>query len=113
MGCAQVAFWRRAWRIEASAVLSGLMWNVVDEECPQAQYTGIAMEYGTQPLAQVMDALRAEQWLDNHPEAPAAQHQRIKQQFRDAFYTNTPLWKQQVVAQGLHAARQAVAALAA
>ena len=96
----------------ASAVLTGLMWNVVDEECAQAQYTGLAMEYGTQPLEQVMLALRAEQWLDNHPEASVEQQRQIKQQFRDAFYTDTPAWKQQVVAQGLHAATQAVVALA-
>ena len=55
---------------------------------------------------------RAEQWLDNHPEASPALQQQIKQQFRDAFYTDTPQWKQQVVAQGLQAAQQAVAALA-
>ena len=97
----------------ASTVLSGLMWQVVDAECAQAEYTGIAMEYGTVPLAEVMLALRAEQWLDNHPEAPQAQRLAIKQQFRDAFYTDTAAWKQQVVAQGLHAALQAVAALGA
>ncbi len=95
----------------ASAVLTGLMWNVVDEECAQARYTGLAMEYGTQPLDQVMLALRAEQWLDNHPQADAALRQRIKQQFRDAFYTDTAVWKEQVVAQGVHAAQQAVQAL--
>lgn len=97
----------------ASTVLSGLMWQVVDSECAQAEYTGIAMEYGTVPLADVMLALRAEQWLDNHPEAPQALHLAIKQQFRDAFYTDSLAWQTQVVAQGLHAARQAVSALAA
>ena len=97
----------------ASAVLTGLMWSVVDEECAQAQYFGLAMEYGTQPLDQVMLALRAEQWLDNHPQAEEAQRRAIKQQFRDAFYTDTPAWKQQIVDQGVQAARQAVAALAA
>ncbi len=95
-----------------SAVLTGLMWNVVDEECAQAQYSGIAMEYGTQPLEQVTLALRAEHWLDNHPEAGADQRRAVKQQFRDAFYTDTPVWKQQLVDQGVHAAQQAVAALA-
>ncbi len=96
----------------ASAVLTGLMWNVVDEECMQAEYTGLAMEYGTQPLDQVMLALRAEQWLDNHPQASAELRRSIKHQFRDAFYTDTSAWKQQIVDQGVQAAQQAVAALA-
>ena len=97
----------------ASAVLTGLMWSVVDEECAQARYTGLAMEYGTQPLHQVMLALRAEQWIDNHPQADDALRQLIKQQFRDAFYIDTAVWKEQVVAQGTQAAQQAVLALGA
>ncbi len=96
----------------SSAQLSGLMFNVAYEACAQAEITGIAMEYGTLPSEQVLLALRAEQWLYNHPEAPAEQQQAIKQQFRDAFYTDTPTWKQQVVAQGLQAVQQALAALA-
>jgi hypothetical protein len=36
----------------------------------------------------------------------------IKQQTRDAFYTDTPAWKQQVVAQAHEAALQAVRGLA-
>ncbi len=96
----------------SSAVLSGLMWSAVYQECPQAEYTGIAMEYGTVPLNDVMLALRAEQWLDNHPEAGTGVHQRIKRQFLDAFYTDTASWKDQVVRQGLDAAQQALQALA-
>ena len=95
----------------ASALLSGLMWMGVYQECPQAQYTGIAMEYGTVPMAEVVHCLRAEQWMENHPEAPAAARAAVKQRFRDAFYTDTPHWKQQIVAQGREAALQALAGL--
>jgi len=96
-----------------SALLTGLMWFAAGQECPQAEYTGIAMEYGTVPFEQVMDALRAEQWLENHPEAPAAQRQQIKRQMRDAFYTDTDVWKERIVEQGVQAAQQAVAGLSA
>ncbi|GCL64008.1 M14 family metallopeptidase [Pseudaquabacterium pictum] len=95
-----------------SAVLTGLMWEAGPQECPQAEHTGIALEYGTVPITQVLDALRADQWAENHPELPADQRQRIRQQVRDAFYTNTDAWKQQVLAQGVEAAHQAVAGLA-
>jgi hypothetical protein len=96
-----------------SALLTGLMWFAAGQECPQAEYTGIAMEYGTVPFEQVMDALRAEQWLENHPEAPATQRQQIKRQMRVAFYTDTDAWKERIVEQGVQAAWQAVEGLSA
>lgn len=33
-----------------SAFLTGLMWTSIYDECPHAEYTGIAMEYGTVPV---------------------------------------------------------------
>jgi hypothetical protein len=86
-----------------SAVLTGMMWLAAYEECPQAEYTGIAMEYGTLPQTEVMTALRADQWLENHPEAPEAQRREIKRQVRDAFYTDTDAWKIRIVEQALDA----------
>jgi len=96
----------------ASALLTGLMWNSIYEECPQAEYTGIAMEYGTVPVLEVMDAIRAEQWLNLHPEAPAEQAARIKAQMLAAFYTDTPQWKGQIISQARQALFQAVDGLA-
>ncbi|QTN22386.1 DUF2817 domain-containing protein [Rhizobacter sp. AJA081-3] len=95
----------------ASARLTGMMWMSVYEECPQAEYTGIAMEYGTVPIIEVVEALRADQWLENHPEADEAQARAIKKRMREAFYTDTEAWKQAVLAQAFDAARQAVAGL--
>jgi hypothetical protein len=97
----------------SSAPLTGLMWQAAAQECAQAEYTGIALEYGTYPVPEMLNALRADQWLENHPEAPAAQREQIKRATRDAFYVDTPAWKQQIVEQGLAAAREAVAGLAA
>ncbi len=94
-----------------SALLSGLMWIAAYEECPQAQYTGIALEYGTVPTNVVIDALRADQWLQNHPNVEASQRQTIKRQMRDAFYTDTDAWKQAIVKQAQEAARQALTGL--
>lgn len=95
-----------------SALLTGLMWNAAYQECPQAEVTGLALEYGTVPFTEVQDALRADQWAENHPEAPAEQRAAIKRQIRDAFYTDTDAWKQQILAQGIEAVQQAVAGLA-
>ncbi|GKS86620.1 M14 family metallopeptidase [Acidovorax sp. SUPP1855] len=91
-----------------SAFLTGLMWNSVYEECPQAEITGIAMEYGTLPVLEVMQALRAEHWLNLHPEAPAELATQIRAQMLAAFYTDTDAWKGQVVSQARQSMFQAV-----
>ena len=92
----------------SSAMLTGLMWTAAYQECPQAQYTAIAMEYGTVPWTDVTHALRAEHWLNVHPEASPAQAKQIKQQLMDAFYTDTDSWKGQIVSQARQAMFQAV-----
>ncbi len=95
-----------------SALLTGLMWMATEVECPQAEYTGIALEYGTVDMAEVMEALRGDHWLAAHPQAPPAQAQALKQRMRDAFYTDTDGWKQAIVAQGREAAYQGLQGLA-
>lgn len=95
----------------SSPLLTGLMWLAAYEECGQAEYTGIAMEYGTLPVLDVMNALRADQWLEKHPRATAEQHRAIKRQVRDAFYTDTDAWKETIVAQAREAALQALTGL--
>ena len=94
-----------------SALLTGLMWMAAYQECAQAEYTGIALEYGTVPLAEVIDALRGDHWLECHPEAEAALATAIKQRVRDAFYTDTDVWKERIVEQAFEAAQQAVQGL--
>ena len=94
-----------------SAFLTGLMWMAFYEECPQAEYTGIAMEYGTLPFPEVTQALRAEHWLNKHPDAPADQARQIKQQMMDAFYTDTDAWKKQIIDQAREALLQAATGL--
>jgi Protein of unknown function (DUF2817) len=96
-----------------SALLTGMMWLAAYEECAQAEYTGMALEYGTQPPLQVLDALRADQWLENHPGSDDATRRAIKQQVRDAFYTDTDAWKEQIVTQATDASYGAVRGLAA
>ena len=77
------------------------MWMAAYEECAQAEYTGMALEYGTVPVAEVMDALRADQWLELHPDTGTAERDAIKRRMRDAFYTDTDDWKRSIVAQAL------------
>jgi hypothetical protein len=96
-----------------SARLTGMMFFSAYDECPQAEYTGMALEYGTLPQNEVMGSLRADQWLENHPEADDATRRAIKQQVRDAFYTDTDEWKEKIVAQAIDASYGALRGLAA
>lgn len=96
-----------------SAFLTGMMWSSIHDECPRAEYTGLALEYGTLPSAEVIEALRADHWLHLHPDAPAVLAQRIRQQMKEAFFTDTDEWKTQVLRQAREAFFQAVDGLAA
>ncbi|SDI19529.1 M14 family metallopeptidase [Pseudomonas panipatensis] len=91
-----------------SPLLAGMMWHLAYDECPQAEYTGIALEYGTVPGEEVLMALRADQWLYRHPGADDDTRRAIKRRLRDAFYVDTDAWKARILEQALDAARQAI-----
>lgn len=96
-----------------SARLNGQMWSAAYEECPHTEYTGIVLEFGTWPLLDVINALRGDQWLENHPEAPEPLRAAIKKTMRDAFYVDTDEWKTRVIEQSFDAARGALRGLSA
>jgi hypothetical protein len=96
-----------------SAPITGMVGNAAYDECSQAEITCVGIEYGTLPLEQVLHALRADQWLENHPEADTTgQRVRIKREVRDAFYTDTDQWKRIVVAQARATVAKALDGLA-
>jgi hypothetical protein len=95
-----------------SAPITGIVTDAAYAECRGAEFAAIALEYGTLPLPEVFTALRADHWLHNHPEAPAAQRAAIRQQMRDAFYGDADDWKLAVYAQARESALKAVTRLA-
>ncbi len=96
-----------------SATLTGVNYNAVYDECPGVTYAGVALEYGTIPYIETLQALRADQWLMNHPEAAAALRTSIKRQIRDAFYGDADDWKTMVYAQARVACEAALTQLGA
>ena len=96
----------------ASAHVTGIISEAAHAECPDTETTAMALEYGTYPLAQTLQALRAEHWLHNHPDAPAEQRDSIKRAMRDTFYIDADDWKATVYEQAKAACLKGLAALA-
>ncbi len=92
-----------------SANLTGLAWVAVPQTLPTIDYAGIALEFGTLPLTEVLDALRGDHWLHVHPEADENQRALIKQAVWRAFYGDSDEWRDGVVAQVNDAVRKGMA----
>lgn len=94
-----------------SAAVRGPAASCIHDECPAAQTIAIGLEFGTVPFADIMFAMRGDQWLTNHPDTPAPERRRIKQALFDAFCIDTPEWRGMVAAQSRVAMLQALQAL--
>ena len=92
--------------------MTGVNYEAPLAECPGVECTGIALEYGTVPFAEALQALRGDQWLRNHPDANATTRATIKQKSRDAFYCDADDWKGMVYGQARAAVLQALQAMA-
>jgi predicted deacylase len=95
----------------ASIPMSGPIQTALHQECPRARHLGICLEYGTHPMPRVMNALRAEHWL-NRTGADADRSAAIRQDLKDAFYPQDDDWKLAVWRQGREACLQALDGLA-
>jgi hypothetical protein len=78
----------------ASAVVSGNVRMAFVNLCPQACVVAIAIEVGTQTQQQVRHALFADNWLYQRGQPLSAQGDAIRQQMKDAFFVDTPQWRE-------------------
>ena len=97
----------------ASAQVIGTMMQGLEKVLPQAVATSIAIEYGTKPLPEVVEALRADAWLHVYGDISSAEGRKIKQAVRDCFYGDEPTWKEKVRSQSDQVIAQALRGLAA
>jgi hypothetical protein len=79
---------------------------------PDTECTTIAIEYGTLPTSDVLQALRADNWLYLHGDVASPAGQAIKRDVRAAFYGEDSQWKADVWQRGLEIARKTIAGLA-
>lgn len=66
----------------------------------EARIAGITLEYGTIPKVDMMNAVRADNWLYVHGDPDSPQGRNIKARIRAAFYPDKDDWKDMVVERG-------------
>jgi hypothetical protein len=96
----------------SSSQLQGNAWLAAYDECPQATYTGITLEFGTRPLPVVTDALRFDHWVARRRDPADPLLELARDRMLHAFFVDTPSWKRAVVKQGLEAVALAIEGLA-
>ena len=93
--------------------LTGTMARGIERARPDLELTFGALEFGTQPVMQVLTALRADHWLHGHGGGDPAAAVQIRRQMRDAFYTDTAAWQAAVYGRTADMAFRALRGLAA
>ena len=95
----------------SSAPVSGDITLGVQRGLLQAEITAITLEYGTVPVKDVLDAVRADNWLHAHGDLRSRQARDIKAQIRGAFYPEADDWKNMVFDRSVDVLRRAAAGL--
>jgi hypothetical protein len=78
-----------------------------------AEVTGMALEFGTKPVLEVLNAVRADNWLHAYGDPLSPEGRVIKAEVRDAFFGDADDWKGLIAGQSLLATRQALKGLKA
>jgi hypothetical protein len=84
----------------------------VTQALPQARVAGITLEYGTIPKEDMMNAVRADNWLYVHGDLASEKGRDIKARIRSAFYPDKDDWKDMVVERGHYVMKRMLRCLA-
>lgn len=95
-----------------SARLTGTIDEAVSRWMQGKTLAFAALEVGTLPVRDVLEALRKDNWLHIHGGLDHPDANVIKRRIRAAFYPDTAEWKRQVWAHGLDAVNSALGAIA-
>jgi hypothetical protein len=95
----------------SSAAIGGDWVGAAPELLKGVKVTGIALEFGTLEVLNVLDALVADNWLHSHGAVDSPEGRAIEAQLRAAFYPDSDIWKGMILGQSLVACRQAVLGL--
>jgi hypothetical protein len=79
-----------------SAVVTGAMTDAFPQELPDAEVTSIAIEYGTYPVPEVLDAVRADNWLHQRGDLNSPISKQIKADMKERFFPAGDKWREMV-----------------
>lgn len=96
-----------------SAVVVGEVPEGLAAALPEAEHTGIALEFGTVPLDQMLTAIRGDHFAHRPGVLETPLGRQLKAQMRAAFYVETDAWKRAVADRTAEVVGQALAGLAA
>lgn len=92
----QVAWWGDVTADDAtdsvSADVAGGWLSVIDSFAPDAEVTGICIEYGTVDPITVLQSLRADAVLHAHGDPTGSEADAVRAQVRSAFADDDPAW---------------------
>jgi hypothetical protein len=77
----------------ASSILTGTLANAVQGWAEDRDVTFLGLEFGTKPVVDVLEALRADHWLHGPQSRQSPLRAQIATNLRDAFYVDAPHWK--------------------
>jgi hypothetical protein len=99
---------------QGEAVATALTGSVADafpESTPDLKVVYVALEFGTLPPMDVLNALRADHWLHAVPARATHLRPEIERQMRQAFNLDVPWWRAAVYARAMDFAMRATRAL--
>ncbi|MBW7619536.1 M14 family metallopeptidase [Citrobacter portucalensis] len=83
-----------------SIPMSGPVQFALFEECSQSIQTNMCLEFGTYPLAMIIQALRGDHWLYRRGSSDKRLYRHIQQVLKDAFYPQEESWQNDIWQQG-------------
>jgi hypothetical protein len=94
-----------------SPVITGDTHVGLTESLPGVEATGITLEFGTVPLEDMLNAVRADNWVHIHGDLESPKGKEIKSQIRAAFYPDKDDWKKMVIERANDVAERAMKGL--
>jgi hypothetical protein len=79
-----------------SAVVTGAMTDAFPQELPDAEVTSIAIEYGTYAVPDVLNAVRADNWLHQRGDLASPLGRELKADMKERFFPAGDKWREMV-----------------
>ncbi|MCW5737657.1 MAG: M14 family metallopeptidase [Enhydrobacter sp.] len=79
-----------------SAVVVGIMTDAFPQELPDAEVTPVAIEYGTYSVPEVLNAVRADNWLHHRGDLASPLGRELKADMKERFFPAGDKWREMV-----------------